>query len=195
VVTVVGFLQVSVNFVGNRNMSLIEVLREALILSLPLAISGAIHMVVVKLNLFPFLRIPIHARLFGSNKTWRGVFVMPLATVLGVLYASSVWPEVFDPQYRVSLGLLLGFAYILAEFPNSYVKRRIGIPPGKRAQKNAILFAFIDQADSALGCMIVYYLVLDISILILCCLVLCGALIHMLVNACLYMLKLRKEPL
>jgi hypothetical protein len=55
----------------------------AVILILPLIVSGFFHMWVVTRNHLAALAVPIHRVAFGSNKTWRGFAVMPLATVPG----------------------------------------------------------------------------------------------------------------
>src|SRR5215472_3366443 len=125
-------------------------LKQALILCVPLIISGGAHMAVVKLDILTPLKIPIHRRWFGANKTWRGVLVMPLAAALGVRLALMFWPDEFGGWNFFLLGLLLGLAYVLAELPNSFIKRRIGIEPGKRPPRNAAWFALADQADSAI---------------------------------------------
>ena len=36
--------------------------------------------------------------------------------------------------YNGIMGLLLGFAYAVFELPNSFIKRRVGITPGKTAE-------------------------------------------------------------
>src|SRR5688572_16056119 len=94
-----------------------------LILSIPLIVAGGLHMAVVTLNLLPGLKIPIHRGWFGANKTWRGVLVMPLAAALGVKIASALWPSEFGGWSSLSLGFLLGLAYVLFELPNSFIKR------------------------------------------------------------------------
>jgi hypothetical protein len=167
---------------------------HALILSLPLIISGGIHMAVVKLDLLPALKIPIHRRWFGANKTWRGVLVIPLATVLGVTVSSALWPDAFGGWNPFYLGTLLGLAYVVFELPNSAFKRHMGIEPGKRPPRKAALFALADQADSAVGCALVYGPALHLSGGTVLILMAIGPAVHLIVNFSLYLLRLRKEP-
>jgi len=170
-------------------------LTHALVLTVPLIISGGLHMMVVKLDWLRALKIPIHGAVFGSNKTWRGVLVMALTAALGVWLTSLVWPDAFGPWNPFVLGTLLGLAYALAELPNSYVKRRLGIAPGKRPARNHAWFALADQADSAIGCAMVYAWALRLSAMTILVLIALGPAIHLVVNYSLYRMRLRKEPI
>ena len=169
-------------------------LTQALILSVPLIFSGAVHMAVVKLNVLAALKIPIHKKLFGANKTWRGVVVMQLATALGVVLASVLWPDQFGGWNPLTLGVLLGLAYVVSELPNSFIKRRIGIEPGKRPPRHGGWFAFADQADSAIGCALVCGWALRLPAATVLILAAIGPAIHLIVNYSLYLMGLRKEP-
>jgi hypothetical protein len=57
-------------------------------------------------------------------------------------------PEPIADANPVIVGGLLGLASWIGELPNSYVKRRIGIPPGEQMRAPAgVLFSIFDQAD------------------------------------------------
>jgi CDP-diacylglycerol--serine O-phosphatidyltransferase len=170
-------------------------LADALVLSLPLVISGGLHMMVVRFDWLRALKIPIHRGLLGPNKTWRGVVVMVLTAAFGVWLTSFVWPEAFGSWNPFVLGALLGLAYVLAELPNSYFKRRLGIPAGKRPARNRAWFALADQADSAIGCALVYGWALRLSAMTILLLVAVGPAVHLVANYSLYLLRLRREPL
>ena len=170
-------------------------LTQALILSLPLVFSGGLHMAAVKLDLLSTLKIPIHQAWFGRNKTWRGLIVMPATAALGVVLAAVVWPEQFAGWNPLVLGALLGLAYALAELPNSFVKRRLGIEAGKRPPRHAAWFALLDQADSAIGCALVYGWALRLTAGPVLLLMAIGTGVHLMVNYSLYLMRLRKEPL
>ncbi len=150
-------------------------------------------MIVVKRDILSYFRRPIHQRWFGKNKTWRGVVVMPIATYLGVLLTNFVSHQ-FTQISSILLGLALGAAYLLAELPNSYMKRRLGIKEGKLPDSKRWLFGFIDQADSAVGCMICYKILLNTSWTILGLTLVVGTLIHLVMNILLFALKIRENP-
>ena len=157
-------------------------------------------MIIVKKDILSYLKKPIHQRWFGSNKTWRGFFVMPLATWPGVILAQScervldLSTPLFLTHSSFVLAVVLGFAYCLAELPNSYLKRRLGIKEGQTSEKNKALFIILDQADSATGCLIAYKLVLSISWPVFWATIIIGMGIHFVINLLLYFLKLRKNP-
>ena len=94
----------------------------------------------------------------------------------------------------IIVGVLLGLAYALFELPNSFVKRRLGITPGKPATgiKKAI-FVFVDQADSIFGCALVVWLFYDLGILKYLGFVVVGAVTHIVFNMLLYFAHLRKN--
>ena len=171
-----------------------------LLLCLPLMVGGVLHMAAVKGDILSYFKKPIHHRWFGLNKTWRGFIIMPLATWPGVLLTQFL-EGLFDlntplltPYPSGGLALLLGWGYCLAELPNSFIKRRLGIKEGQTADKKKWLFILIDQADSALGCMLAYLMILPLSQQIFWLAVATGALIHFLFNAILYQVGLRKHP-
>lgn len=162
-------------------------------------------MVVVKFRLLGFLARPIYPAAFGRNKTWRGLVVMPLATVLGVQITRSLEDIGFFGNALVQmpfpdgstwyLGTLLGLGYVLSELPNSFVKRRLGITEGKLPTKNRFWFALVDQADCAIGCGIVFAFAMTVPLgLLVLCIVL-GPAIHLVFNIALYAVGIRKEPL
>jgi len=173
---------------------------HVLLLALPLVVGGVLHMLAVKWNVLSYLRIPIHQRWFGQNKTWRGFIIMPLATWPGVVL-SQYLEGLFDlntPLLTLQpawyLALASGLGYCLAELPNSYLKRRLGIREGQTSEKYKIFFIILDQADSIFGCLIVYKLILPLPWNIFWFTIAFGTLLHLFINVSLYKLKVRKNP-
>lgn len=171
-----------------------------LLLVLPLVVGGVLHMIIVKADILSYLKKPIHQRWFGMNKTWRGFVVMPLATWPGVLLAqeaerlSDLSSPLLLSHSSFVLAFVLGTAYCLAELPNSYVKRRMGIKEGQTSDRYKAFFIIMDQFDSASGCLLAYKLVLGISWPVFWATILFGMVIHFIINLILYSLKLRKNP-
>jgi len=140
---------------------------QILYLILPLLVAGAVHAPVIKKNLLRGLARPLDfgrsfrgTRVFGDNKTWRGVLLMSTVAVGVVLGQSLLYP--YEPFRSLSivdysetswiaLGLALGLSYSLSELPNSFCKRRLGIPPGGVSRRRATAQYVVDQADSAIG--------------------------------------------
>lgn len=177
----------------SNNMNLLKIMWP---LS-PIILSGILHMIVVSKNYCSFLAIPINEVLFGKNKTWRGIVLVPIFTIISLYLVYPMKPKSLMLEFNevFGLGLLLGIAYVLFELPNSWLKRRAGILPGKSAAKNRLFHTWLDHTDSALGCLIVYYFFLHLTLSELLACYLLGVIIHFLVNYLLFIFKLRKQPL
>lgn len=180
-----------------------------LFIGLPVIIAGFLHMAAVKLNLLPFLKIPIDAgktykgkRLFGENKTWRGVILMIIFSTLALyllLYIYKVYPNLTKynllktNEYPTYLfGILYGLGYSLFELPNSFIKRQQNIQGGK---KGTIFNVIFDQADSVIGCFLFIYPVANYDFKFIIGGIVFFTIIHLVINVLLYLLKLRKNPL
>lgn len=163
-------------------------------LQIPVVIGGVLHMLAVTRNSLPALRIPIHAGLFGANKTWRGVLLVPLLTAFGAL---CLWPSeyllgakaVFGQPLWLA-GLVAGIGYVLAELPNSLLKRRLGIAPGVAPSRWVVLG---DQLDSGLGVALAYWLYLDLPSTVAVLYALTFPLTALLVKRLLYWAKLKQS--
>ena len=132
-------------------------------LALSLFIAGIIEAFLWKTSLFQRLNFPIQSEWFGANKKWRGLISLPIAMVISVCLLNLV--EILIPTLTrqlisfsnfnlIEFGLLVGFIFNLSELPNSFVKRRLNIPPG---DENSLLFYFIDHMDSTYGVLILWY--------------------------------------
>lgn len=177
-----------------------ESILTALFLGIPLIFSGSLHMLIVSKNWLAPMAVAIHTPSFGANKTWRGIVVMVLGTIPGVYLMELATPAFnnvllinLDGIYLPWLGVALGLAYVIAELPNSYVKRRLKIPPGERSNRHAYLFTFMDQADSAIGCSVVYWIFLSPPVDVCLWMIALGPLVHLLANISLFGLGLRKH--
>lgn len=137
----------------------------------PVVLGGLGHVAVLKTNVLSSLAVPIDngARwrgrpVFGANKTWRGIVLMTGLTALAsggqaALVRRTRWTSAVDvlQSARVSswlTGALCGLTYCLAELPNSFVKRQLGIAPGARTTRASRFQYMVDQADSVAGCLL-----------------------------------------
>jgi CDP-archaeol synthase len=146
-------------------------LQRATWLVLPVVLGGLGHVAVLKTNLLSSLTVPIDngARwrgrpVFGANKTWRGVVLMTGLTALAsgaqvAVARNNRWSSALDvlESARVNAwlgGAACGLTYCLAELPNSFIKRQLGIAPGGHAIRAARVQYVVDQADSVAGCLV-----------------------------------------
>lgn len=173
---------------------------RVILLSIPLVVGGIVHMIAVKADILSYLKKPIHQTWFGQNKTWRGFLIMPLATWPGVLLAQGleslfeINAPLLSPHSSLLLALILGLGYCLAELPNSFVKRRLGITEGKTSDSFKWFFILLDQADSAIGCMLAYTLLVPLSFFTMALTVAFGTALHLIINVGLYWGGIRRNP-
>ncbi|MEM7593525.1 MAG: CDP-archaeol synthase [Cyanobacteria bacterium P01_A01_bin.83] len=132
-------------------------------LALSLFIAGVVEAFLWKTSFFQLLNYPIQTEWFGVNKKWRGLVSLPLAMVVSVYLLSLIEKLIpvfsqgvisFSDFNLLEFGLLVGFVFNLSELPNSFVKRRLDIPPGDETNK---LFYFVDHMDSTYGVLILWY--------------------------------------
>jgi hypothetical protein len=136
---------------------------QVLYLYAPLLLSAAMSGVVMRQDWLSFARRPLDAgctlrgkRIFGDSKTWRGVIVAVAGCIAGAAMQKYVVGESAQSVARVDythldvvpFGLVMGATAMLGELPNSFVKRRLGIAPGKTTQGwLAAIFYVWDQVD------------------------------------------------
>ena len=182
----------------------------------PCIFSGILNMAWCRLPVLPSLAKPIDSykvmadsrRVFGDNKTWKGfwgyVLWNCLFTVLwGIICAHSLYLSSRNYlyanfqntiAYNAAAGICLGLAYSLFELPNSFIKRRLGIEPGRTSGGAAkVFFVIMDQADSIFGCVLVLSIVYKMSLPYYFLYVAVGSLTHIIINMLLYLFKLRKN--
>jgi hypothetical protein len=150
-------------------------------LFLPLLVGLALHGFCIKYDILAFLCRPIDRgrkfrgnRIFGDNKTYRGVMVVSLGTAIGFGLQSLLFHriasirsvELFDYAFfkSVSLGLAIGAAAMLSELPNSFIKRQFEIAPGSAAKGwKALIFYVYDQIDFLLGAWLALAVVVPVT--------------------------------
>ncbi|WP_447876341.1 CDP-archaeol synthase [Serratia fonticola] len=168
-------------------------------LMIPVILGGCTHMIIVRYNHFAALNVPLAVSCFGANKTWRGLLLVPLLTALFALLWLPIG-QLHSPQEILPIlieecclvGLLAGVGYILPELPNSWMKRKLGIPPGKLPVRNRAFFIFGDQIDSAIGVTLAYTLYFKLPATSAALLFIIFLLSAFVVKQLLYLLALKK---
>lgn len=140
------------------------IILELLAMSYPVILAAIVHMVIVKLNWFSTLTYPLdhyikvnNKRLFGAHKTYRGLLVMVLFSILFtylhyVITGKSPYNLLDYQTYSfVFYGVLFGVGYIVGELPNSFFKRQLNVAPGKA---NNWKLHLLDQVDSVMFIML-----------------------------------------
>lgn len=129
---------------------------------LPMIIANVLHIIMVKKDALSFLSVPIWSAQFGANKTWRGFVILPILNG-ALLFLMNIFLPTFELLQGFWLGAILGLVYMVFELPNSWIKRKMGVGSGEKAEKNAVLFMAMDKMDSSLGVSLACHFLLDWS--------------------------------
>jgi CDP-2,3-bis-(O-geranylgeranyl)-sn-glycerol synthase len=121
--------------------------------------------------------------ILGKNKTFQGFFSgLIIGTAVGLAESAFF-------GYPLLFGLLLSLGALLGDLAGAFVKRRLGIAPGK-------LLPVIDQIDFIIGA-ILFSLPLSLQILsweLILAVLIITAPIHLLTNFAAYKLGLKDNP-
>ena len=177
-------------------------------------LAGIVNSIFCKSNILNSLKKPLdfnkkikRKRIFGDNKTWKGLigyifFNIIFMVLVGIIYkACNIEKLNFfyinhnnTLLFNILVGALLGLFYALFELPNSFMKRRLDIKPGKTIKgPKKYFFIFLDQADSVFGVVLVVWMFYPIGLKVYLLYILVGAVTHLLINMLLYALHLRKN--
>jgi hypothetical protein len=195
---------------GGAALLLLEVAGTAYLL-LPLVGGAVFHGLCLRYGWLDFLARPMDGGrifrrrpLFGRSKTFRGPLAVAAGTGAvfalqqGVLHRCDVLAsiELFDyASQPIWLGAALGAAAELAELPNSFVKRRLGIEPGGTARGPlAVVFYLWDQLDVLLGFWLAGSFVVAVTPLRVALSIAIVGAIHPLLTLAGYLLGMRPTP-
>jgi hypothetical protein len=141
-------------------------------------------------------------RLFGANKTVRGLVVMvPAGAATFALLAAAaedaarawLWPISLGSYAWLGAWAAVGF--MAGELPNSLFKRQLDIAPGARPEgKGAALGHFIlDRLDSGIGMLAALALVVEVPWLTWAYVLLVGPLVHWSFSVVMFRLGLKQR--
>jgi CDP-diacylglycerol--serine O-phosphatidyltransferase len=169
---------------------------------LPLMFANIVHMVFIKKDYLAVLKTPLSISLFGANKTYRGFVVVGFFSFLFVeiyqvlnsylFHSQSIWDSIAYPSLA---SFSLGIIYCLGELPNSYLKRKMGVAPGKTSQRYKYAFILLDHIDSNVPSYLFLCLFSSLSIINAIIFSLITILIHFATNYLLFVLGIRKNAL
>lgn len=180
---------------------------------LPVILGGVFNMLFVKIKVLAFLRIPIDGgkslngkRVFGDSKSLLGFIGMVLGTSIAAIICGAFLKYMRLEHYNLIYknypntvyfnllsGALFGFAYMIFELPNSFIKRRFDIDATTRGRFPANMVTFVyDQIDSMIGVMLVLAIFTGLRFPQYILAVLLGGITHVAVNMILILFKVRK---
>ena len=144
-------------------------------------------------------------RIFGDNKTLRGLIVMVPATAAAFVAVSQIAghgrPELvglwaLSPLGYALVGAWSGLGFMLGELPNSFVKRQLDIAPGDRARGGmAAMWQFVfDRADSGLGMLCALSIAVPTPWATWALVLLIGWVVHWSFSVVLFLLRVKPRP-
>ncbi len=193
--------------VTKKHLSMSLLLIQLILNALPVILAAILHMIVVRKGWFKKWMLPLDGgrmyrghRIFGENKTIRGLVVMLLASILftWIYYAFLLEYQSLEKYNLLNFqqfgptiyGLIFGLGYILGELPNSFIKRQKNIPPGHSPLG---LFRLIDQLDSVVFILLILVFFSSFTWKHFCIGVVFYGAIHLGINYLLYLIGIRKE--
>ncbi len=192
----------------NQPMNYETLLQIVNILSLiiPTLLSGIALIATLKLNLFPSLNYPVDfglqlggSRLFGDNKTFKGVAVFVIVSTISSYILHLIYINggnlFIHPVFKLSLstGLIYSLSYVFGELVNSAVKRRLRIQPGSTIANFRHTQMFFDLSDGIIftGITLTLLTVVKAEEAALACIF--GIIIHILTDKAMQKLHLKKQ--
>jgi len=125
---------------------------EGAIAMAPMFVGLATHGVCIRLGAVRQLARPISSRLFGGNKTYRGIACVAAGTAVGFGVIRPGLLAAIHASDLLRVGFAVGAAAMIAELPNSFLKRRLGIAPGTQTGGfRGFAFHVLDQVDVVFG--------------------------------------------
>lgn len=146
------------------------------------------------------LVMPDGRPVFGANKTWAGLVGMIAWSGVSACVLAPFWSgrrtSCATGMAAFKGGAALGLAYTLGELPNSFLKRRLQVAPGRPAEGVvAILGVTLDQVDSVIACLLVLRAREPMPVAKAARYLGLGALTHVIVSYGLYIKGWRRNPL
>jgi len=188
---------------------LLELTCQLLYFGAPLLPTALVHGLCIKYDCLKILKWPLdfgasfrRKRIFGDNKTWRGFVINVLFCTLGTIIQAQLqsaghipqWLPLLDyEQYGLITGLLMGTGMTLGELPNSFLKRQLAIPPGRKSSgiMGGVFFLF-DQVDLIIGIWVCLYHIVKPSLSMVLWSFLLMIILHAAVSTTGFLLGMRK---
>ncbi len=188
---------------------MLEMTFQIIFLGSPLLLAAIAQGLCIKYDWLSRLRRPIDfgksykgKRIFGDHKTWRGLTINVFFCSLGAIIQAWLQSKGGLPQWlflldyksqALTIGILIGFGMTVGELPNSFLKRRFGIPPGKSREGPLWVAFFIsDQVDLAIGIWVFLFFLIRPSLWLVLWSLLLTLALHLAVSSVGYLLGMRK---
>ncbi|MDH4047448.1 MAG: CDP-archaeol synthase [Gammaproteobacteria bacterium] len=186
----------------------------AVFLLLAMSVAGLVHIAWLRSVQTGVLLMPVDLganyrgrRVFGDHKRLRGFIALPIAAA-GAFALTAAFREhlpgpLADNLWDMSIqryawtGFAAGLGFMLAELPNSFLKRQLGVAPGRLPTTGLarIVCPLLDRFDSALGVLIAVSLLVPVPALTWLWVLLMGPGLHALFSIFLFWLGVKERAL
>jgi len=177
---------------------MIDLLLKSIYLMLPAYFANMAPVIVRKYT--KFLDYPVDfnkklkgVRIFGENKTWRGIFFgvifgIIMAFIQFLLQKNAFFASISFLDYGnwLVIGILMGLGALVGDLVKSFFKRRLKIKPGKS-------FVPFDQTDFVIGSLIFISIIKVPTIDLIITSLIISFILHICINHVAFYLKIRKE--
>ncbi len=158
---------------------------QLVFLFVPAFVANATPVIIKNIPPFSQWNQPISARIFGKNKTWRGLVSGTLMAILVAwlqfLFFPSWYPLEITLQKALLIGFLLGIGALIGDFVESAIKRKLGKKPGAP-------LPFWDGTDYIFGALIVLSPIYVPTVLGIILLILLAPFLSLIANTISYLL-------
>jgi len=190
-----------------------ETIAQALFLIIAMSVAGVINAIWLRHPASQRFAVPLdggalfrNKRIFGENKTLRGIIVIvPAAafsfwamSLIRPMYPTwmddGIWP--LSPIGYGLLGMLAGAAFMMGELPNSFCKRQLDISPGGKARSPIarVVQFVVDRTDSIVALLIAISFVVPVSLWTWAYAIIFGSIVHLGFSVLLYSLEIKARP-
>lgn len=173
-----------------------DYLLNAFLFFLPAGIANASPVFATRIPLLKLFNTPLDfgrswrgQRIFGNNKTWRGLlFGTLMGGVTSLLVSYFLIPNSADAWYTFLIGAALGAGALTGDAVESFLKRRRGIPAG------VSWFPF-DQIDYIIGGLVFVYPLTFIPVILMTGILILYFGLHLLVSYLGYLTGFKSTPI
>lgn len=127
-------------------------------------------------------------RIFGPNKTWRGLLIGTLMGGITAVMISKLNANTVGTLAPFWTGCILGFGALFGDAIESFFKRQRGVAPGQ------LWFPF-DQVDYIIGGLLAIYLFMPLHLWVMLTIIVVYFGLHVLIAYIGYLLGLKKTPI
>lgn len=188
---------------------MLEMTYQIMFLGSPVLLATLAHGLFMKYDWLSRLKRPLdfgqtyrRRRIFGEHKTWRGFVLYMVFCTLGTVIQKWLQTEGYLPpwlllvdyrSYGYLVGVLLGLGMTVGELPNSFLKRQLDVPSGKRkGGRLGFVFFLFDQVDLTIGIWIFLFFLIRPSLLLVLWSLFLTLVLHVAVSSAGYFLGMRK---